>query len=80
MELKVDDQVLLSRVEQRIKAGGVLRSDDTPERFAHRLSVYYKNTAPLIDYYRAQDKLKRWTAWPPSSRHAQIAALLDAAG
>jgi len=58
LELKVDDAVLLSRVEARIKAGGVLRSDDTPETLAHRLSVYYKNTAPLIDFYRAQGKLK----------------------
>ena len=46
LELKVDDAVLLSRVEARIKAGGVLRSDDTPETLAHRLGVYYKNTAP----------------------------------
>ena len=41
LELKVDDAVLLSRVEARIKAGGVLRSDDTPETLAHRLGVYY---------------------------------------
>src|ERR1700759_4994107 len=58
IELKVDDAVLLARVEQRIKAGGVLRSDDTPETLAHRLSVYYKNTAPLIGYYRHQGKLR----------------------
>jgi adenylate kinase len=58
LELKVDDAVLLSRVEARIKAGGILRSDDTPETLAHRLGVYYKNTAPLIDYYKGQGKLK----------------------
>ncbi len=58
LELKVDDAMLLARVESRIKAGGVLRSDDTPETLAHRLAVYYRNTAPLIGYYRAQGKLK----------------------
>jgi adenylate kinase len=58
LELKVDDAVLLARVESRIKAGGVLRSDDTPETLAHRLAVYYRNTAPLIGYYRGQGKLK----------------------
>jgi adenylate kinase len=58
LELKVDDAVLLARVESRIKAGGVLRTDDTPETLAHRLSVYYKNTAPLIGYYRGQGKLR----------------------
>ena len=58
LELKVDDAVLLARVESRIKAGGVLRSDDTPETLRHRLEVYYKNTAPLIGFYRKQGKLK----------------------
>ena len=45
-------------MESRIKAGGPLRSDDTPETLKHRLGVYYKNTAPLLDYYRKQGKLK----------------------
>ena len=58
LELRVDDAVLLSRVEARIKAGGALRADDTPETLAHRLGVYYKNTAPLLEYYRGQGKLQ----------------------
>src|ERR1700759_1630006 len=58
LELKVDDAALLARMESRIKAGGQLRPDDTPETLAHRLSVYYKNTAPLLGFYRAQGKLK----------------------
>ncbi len=57
LELKVDDAVLLQRVEQRIKDGGILRSDDTPETLKHRLDVYYKNTAPLLDYYKKQGKV-----------------------
>jgi adenylate kinase len=78
LELRVNDQVLLSRVEQRIKAGGILRSDDTPETLAHRLAVYYKNTAPLIDYYRAQDKLRTVDGMAPIAEvTAQIAAILD---
>jgi adenylate kinase len=78
LELKVDDAVLLTRVEARIKAGGVLRSDDTPETLAYRLGVYYKNTAPLIDYYRRQGKLR--TVDGMASMHAvtaQISAILD---
>jgi adenylate kinase len=78
LELKVDDAVLLSRVEARIKAGGVLRSDDTPETLAHRLSVYYKNTAPLIDFYRGQGKLKSVDGMAPvEAVTAQVAAVLD---
>ncbi len=58
IELKVDDAILLSRVEQRIKeAGGVARADDTPETLKNRLAVYYKNTAPLLKFYSDQGKL-----------------------
>jgi adenylate kinase len=79
LELKVDDAVLLSRVEARIKAGGVLRSDDTPQTLAHRLGVYYKNTAPLIEYYRGQGKLKTVDGMAPvEAVTAQIAGVLDA--
>ena len=53
IELKVDDEVLLERVEQRIKeTAASLRADDTPETLQNRLGVYYKNTAPLLDYYK----------------------------
>lgn len=80
LELKVDDAVLLSRVESRIKAGGgTSRSDDTPETLKHRLAVYYKNTAPLLDYYRRQGKLKTLDGMAPvEAVTAQIAAVLDA--
>jgi adenylate kinase len=78
LELKVDDAVLLSRVEARIKAGGVLRTDDTPETLAHRLGVYYKNTAPLIDFYGKQGKLRTIDGMAPvQAVTAQIAAVLD---
>jgi len=78
LELKVDDAVLLSRVEARIKAGGVLRSDDTPETLAHRLGVYYKNTAPLLGYYGNQGKLQTVNGMAPVDEvTAQIARILD---
>jgi adenylate kinase len=78
LELKVDDAVLLSRVEARIKAGGVLRSDDTAQTLAHRLSVYYRNTAPLIDFYRAQGKLRTLDGMAPvEAVTAQVSAALD---
>jgi adenylate kinase len=79
LELKVDDAILLSRVEARIKEGGTLRSDDTPETLTYRLGVYYKNTAPLIDYYRRQGKLKTVDGMAPvEAVTRQIAALMDA--
>ena len=57
LQLKVDDSVLIQRVEQRIKDGGPARSDDNPETLKHRLGVYYKNTAPLLDFYGKQGKV-----------------------
>jgi adenylate kinase len=40
--------------------GGELyqRTDDRPEVVQHRIDVFLKNTAPLIDYYTAQHKLE----------------------
>lgn len=81
IELKVDDKVLLDRVEQRIKeSGGQARADDTPETLKNRLSVYYKNTAPLLDYYRKQGKLKSVNGMAPVADVTKaIAALINAA-
>ena len=79
LELKVNDKALLDRVEQRIKDGGILRSDDTPETLQHRLGVYYKNTAPLLDYYGKQGKvvtIDGMAAIADVTKH--IAAALDA--
>lgn len=36
----------------------VQRSDDKPETIRHRLAVYEKETAPLLDYYRKRELLK----------------------
>jgi adenylate kinase len=57
IELSVKDEVLVSRVESRIRQGGALRGDDTPETLRHRLGVYYKNTAPLLEFYGKQNKV-----------------------
>jgi adenylate kinase len=41
------------------QCGGELyqRDDDRPETVRRRLEVYFQQTAPLIDYYRAKGKL-----------------------
>jgi adenylate kinase len=56
IELKVDEAILLSRVQQRIKEG-TARADDNPETVKNRLDVYRKQTAPLLDYYGKQGKI-----------------------
>ena len=62
VELKVDDAVLLSRIENRaretVAAGGTVRADDNAEALKTRLMAYYRETSPLIGYYFASGKLK----------------------
>ncbi|HEX5279408.1 MAG TPA: adenylate kinase [Micropepsaceae bacterium] len=58
IELKVDDEAMIGRMETRIsESGGSARPDDNPETLRHRLGVYRKNTEPLLNFYRAQAKL-----------------------
>ncbi len=81
IELKVKDENLIARVQQRIRDGGPSRADDTPETLRHRLSVYYKNTCPLIDYYHAQGKLSSVDGMAPIPEvTAEIAALIERKG
>jgi adenylate kinase len=78
IELKVKDEILLARVEQRIKDGGPSRADDTPETLSHRLGVYYKNTCPLLDYYREQGKRTSVDGMAPIAEVTDaIAAAID---
>jgi adenylate kinase len=56
IELKVNDEILLDRVNKRI-AQGTPRPDDNAETLKNRLVVYHKNTAPLIDFYGKEGKL-----------------------
>ena len=58
IELKVDDEAMVGRMESRVRENpGAARADDNPETLRKRLGVYRKNTAPLLDFYRGQGKL-----------------------
>jgi len=62
MELKVDEGILLQRIEKRVaemtSRGEKVRADDTPEVLRGRLSAYKAQTAPLVDYYASRGMLK----------------------
>lgn len=84
IELKVNDAVLVGRAEQRVKetiaAGGTPRPDDTPETLKNRLEVYYKNTAPLLDYYTRQGKVVTVDGMAPIADVTRaIAAVIEGA-
>jgi len=61
IELKVDEGVLLQRIESRLAEtlarGEPVRPDDNPESFKTRLKAYREQTAPLVEYYRARRRL-----------------------
>jgi adenylate kinase len=62
IELRVDEDALVRRIESRIaemkERGEELRSDDDPEVLHNRLRAYRQQTAPLIAYYRHQGVLR----------------------
>ncbi len=55
IRLKVDDEALKARVAGRFAESG--RADDNPKAFEQRLVAYNRDTAPLLPYYEAQNKL-----------------------
>lgn len=63
IELKVDEGILLQRIEKRIAdmtaRGEKIRSDDNPEVLKGRLFAYREQTAPLVGYYASKGLLER---------------------
>jgi len=56
ISIEVPQEELLQRLAGRRQLEG--RYDDTDEAIHHRLEVYERETAPLIDYYRRQGLLR----------------------
>lgn len=62
VELRVDEGILLKRIETRIaemKARGqTIRADDNPDALKKRLDAYRAQTAPLVEYYERKGMLR----------------------
>jgi adenylate kinase len=62
IELKVDEGILLKRIEKRVAEmtarGEKVRADDNPEVLKGRLEAYRKQTAPLTHHYADTGALK----------------------
>lgn len=77
LELRVDEEALLARIENRVRESGeAVRADDNAEALRKRLAVYREQTAPLVDHYRAIGKLVSVDGMQPIE---QVAAEIDAA-
>ena len=57
IELAVDEDALVARIEKRARETGGARADDNPETARRRLQVYRTQTAPVADYYRSRGVL-----------------------
>ncbi|MCY3772259.1 MAG: adenylate kinase [Gemmatimonadetes bacterium] len=53
LNIEVPDSTVIDRLTNRH------RTDDTPETIRHRLKIYRKVTAPLVDYYDRAGILRR---------------------
>jgi adenylate kinase len=83
IELSVDEQALLGRIEKRVAetvaAGGAVRADDNAESLRTRLEAYRVQTAPVSAYYAEKGDLKRVDGMAPvESVSAAIDALVSA--
>jgi adenylate kinase len=63
IDLKVDENMLLERIEKRIAEtrarGETLRADDDAEVLRRRLLAYRDQTTPLVTYYQLQSVLRQ---------------------
>jgi adenylate kinase len=78
IELKVDENALLKRIENRIaettRRGEQLRADDSPDVLRRRILAYRDQTAPLVTYYALQGSLRSVDGMAPIP---EVAAAID---
>jgi adenylate kinase len=62
LQLKVDENILLKRIESRAadlkERGQPVRPDDNPETLRVRMEAYRRQTSPLIEYYGKKGALR----------------------
>lgn len=59
IQLAVDENALLARIQKRASESGTIRADDNEETLKKRLAAYREQTAPIIPYYEGKKMLKK---------------------
>ena len=57
IEMVVNDEVLINRIENRAKVSKNARNDDNEEVLKNRLNIYHESTEMIKPYYLEQKKL-----------------------
>ena len=58
IELSVNEDLLLERIQQRAIEGELVRNDDNPNVLRNRIVIYKKDTIPVLNYYKNLKRLK----------------------
>ena len=59
IQIHVDEDLLLSRINKRASENKNARKDDNSEILANRLIVYNQQTIPVLQHYEKMNKLKQ---------------------
>jgi adenylate kinase len=83
IELKVDERILLQRIETRVAEmvarGEKVRADDNPDALKKRLDAYRLQTEPLAAYYARTGQLRTVDGMAPiDDVTGQIGSVLGA--
>ena len=57
IEINVNEELLLKRIKKRAAESDDLRGDDNSKILNNRISVYKKDTLPVLEYYKNSNKL-----------------------
>ena len=58
IELNVDENLLINRIDKRASENINIRNDDNSDVLKNRIVIYNRDTLPVINFYKASNRLK----------------------
>ena len=58
IEINVNENLLLERIEKRKTESNIIRNDDNSDVLKNRIVIYKNDTMPVLEYYRNLKRLK----------------------